>query len=156
MINSRQTSKRGSCVRKAWSLPATHFNIYLNLESSLHSIITVICKKTLLAQQINRDKILFSHTRRWYQFLFLNFFLLFYVIVNFYKNYFIFNFFSMKIIFIFSCCGMFRDVPECSVFLVLSTLIYYTGFVKTWLKKFQVHFNYLKSKWNGKQLKVIS
>ena len=27
----------------------------------------------------------------------------------------------MKIIFIFSCSGMFRDVPECSVFGVLST-----------------------------------
>ena len=27
----------------------------------------------------------------------------------------------MKIIFIFSCSGMFRDVPECSVFRVLST-----------------------------------
>ena len=30
--------------------------------------------------------------------------------------------------------------------------IYLSGFVKTWLKK--VHFNYLTSKWNGKQLKV--
>ena len=27
----------------------------------------------------------------------------------------------MKIIFIFSCSGMFRNVPECSVFRVLST-----------------------------------
>ena len=27
----------------------------------------------------------------------------------------------MKIIFIFSCSGMFRHVPECSVFRVLST-----------------------------------
>ena len=33
---------------------------------------------------------------------------------------------------------------------------YLTGFVKTWLEKFQVHFNYLTSKWNGKQLKVTS
>ena len=30
-------------------------------------------------------------------------------------------FFFTKIIFIFSCSGMFRHVPECSVFLVLST-----------------------------------
>ena len=29
----------------------------------------------------------------------------------------------MKIIFIFSCSGMFRDVPECSVFRVLSTTL---------------------------------
>ena len=28
--------------------------------------------------------------------------------------------------------------------------------VKTWLKKFQVHFNYSTSKWNGKQFKVTS
>ena len=28
----------------------------------------------------------------------------------------------MKIIFIFSCSGMFRHVPECSLFRVLSTL----------------------------------
>ena len=33
---------------------------------------------------------------------------------------------------------------------------YLTGFAKTWLKKFQVHFNKLTSKWNGKQLKVTS
>ena len=30
----------------------------------------------------------------------------------------------MKIIFVFSCSGMFRDVPECSVFWVLSTAEY--------------------------------
>ena len=37
------------------------------------------------------------------------FFLLFYVIINFYKNYFI-----IIILFIFSCSGIFRDVPACS------------------------------------------
>ena len=89
-----------------------------------------------LAQQINCDKILFSHTRRWYKFIFLNYFFIFlffsffvilcyFVIISFYKNYFIiiilFYFFFMKIIFIFSCSGIFRDVPVCSVFRVLST-----------------------------------
>ena len=34
--------------------------------------------------------------------------------------------------------------------------IYLSGFVKTWLKKFQVDFNYLTSKWNRKQFKVTS
>ena len=34
--------------------------------------------------------------------------------------------------------------------------IYLTGFAETWLKKFQVHFNNLTSKWNGKQLRVTS
>ena len=90
-----------------------------------------------LAQQINCDKILFSHTRRWYKFLFLNYFFIFlffsffvilcyFVIISFYKNYFtiiilFLFFFFMKIIFIFSCSGIFRDVPVCSVFRVLST-----------------------------------
>ena len=56
--------------------------------------------------------------------LFFSFsFLLFYVIINF-KNLFYHYFFFMKIIFIFhvpGCSGMFRHVPQCSVFLVLST-----------------------------------
>ena len=34
--------------------------------------------------------------------------------------------------------------------------LYLCGFAKPWLKKFQVHFNNLTSKSNGKQLKVIS
>ena len=71
------------------------------------------------------------------EFLFLNrffifrffFFLLFYVILLlliFTKtmlllSFYLINFFFMKITFIFSCSGMFRHVPECSMFLVLST-----------------------------------
>ena len=83
--------------------------------------------KPSLAQQIlyDCDKILFSHTQRRYLFLFLDYFiifryfLLFYVIINFYKKKIItvisLYFFFMKIIFIFSCSGMFRNVP-CSGF----------------------------------------
>ena len=41
-------------------------------------------------------------------------------------------------------------------FYCICFVIYLSGFVKTWLKKFQVLFNYLTSKWNGKQLKVTS
>ena len=91
-----------------------------------------------LAQQIICDKILFSHTRRSYEFLRLYFFLvfffvlflflLFYVIINFYKNHFIIIFlFFMIFLFLFfhvpGCSGIFRNVPapECSVFRVLST-----------------------------------
>ena len=36
------------------------------------------------------------------------------------------------------------------------TTIYLSGFLKTWLKKFQVDFNYLTSVWNRKQFKVTS
>ena len=81
-----------------------------------------------LAQQINCDKILFSHTRRWYKFLFLNYFfiflffsflfLLFYVILLllvFTKIIllllFYFYFFFHENYFYFF---MFRDIPGCS------------------------------------------
>ena len=55
--------------------------------------------------------------------------LLFYVIIYFYKNFIIiiiilFIYFFLKIILFFHvqvCSGMFRHVPECSMFLVLST-----------------------------------
>ena len=43
-----------------------------------------------------------------------------------------------------------------NVNLAIKTNMYLTGFAKTWLKKFQVHFNNLTSNWNGKQLKVTS
>ena len=39
-------------------------------------------------------------------------------------HYYYYFFFFMKITFIFSCSGMFRNVPECSVFRVLSTRPY--------------------------------
>ena len=58
--------------------------IYLNLEASLQSLLSFACTFTYsLAQQINCDKILFSHTRRWYQFQF-SFISLFFVIFFFY------------------------------------------------------------------------
>ena len=75
-----------------------------------------------LAQQIYCDKILFSHTRRWYQSLFLSLFIFrFYVILLLLKIYvYIFYsiFFFHETFFYFF---MFRGVPECSVFLVLLT-----------------------------------
>ena len=53
--------------------------------------------------------------------------LLFYVIINFKKyifHFFIFfRYFFYEFFFIFSCSGMFRNVPECSMFRVLSTAI---------------------------------
>ena len=59
-----------------------------------------------------------------YQLLFFISFVIlcYFVIINFYKNYFIIIFF-MKIIFISSCSGMFRHVPECSLFRGLPTPI---------------------------------
>ena len=110
------------------TLLATHFNIYLNLEASLHSIITVICINPYSPNKLIATKYCFLILGDDNSFFFLIFFLLFYVIVNFYKNYFIFNFFFHENYFYFfmfrdvpECSSMFRNVPECSVFLVLST-----------------------------------
>ena len=48
--------------------------------------------------------------------------MLFHVIIKLYKNYFItIIIFFIKIILIFSCSGMFRNTPACSVFQILST-----------------------------------
>ena len=77
-----------------------------------------------LAQQslIGCDKILFSHTQRGYQFLFLNYFIIFrffflffvclfllllFYYIFFHENY--FYFFHVPV-----CSGMFRNVPACS------------------------------------------
>ena len=105
-------------------LLATHFNIFWIQKQTF----THYCRLhgPSLARKIICDKILVSHTLRWYEFLFLyfSFFLfcfcfslLFYFIINVYKNYFINFFFHVP-----WCSGMFRHVrPECSVFRVLST-----------------------------------
>ena len=121
-------------------LLATHFNIYLNLETSLHSIITVICMDPHSPNKLFATKYCFlmrsclEITRVSFSlFLYFSFlFLLFYVIINFYKNYFIivmllYIFFHDNYFYFFMfrdvprCSGMFRHVPECSVFRVLST-----------------------------------
>ena len=118
MINLWQTITRGGCMRKAWKPSSSRLiSIYFEFRSK-PSLITVICMNPRsLAQQILIccDKILFSHTQRGYQFLFLDYFiifrflllLLFYVIINFYKKYFIIIFFSWKLF-------LFFHVPECS------------------------------------------
>ena len=101
-------------------LLATHFNIFWIQKQAF----THYCRLhgPSLAQKVVCDKILVSHTL----FLYFSFFfvcfcfcfsLLFYFIINVYKNYFI-NFFFHENYFNFF---MFRHVPECSVFRVLST-----------------------------------
>ena len=99
--------------------------IYFEFRSK-PSLITVICMNPHSPNKFNllRQNIVFSYSERipvsfsWLFHYFSVFFWLFYVLINFNKNYFIIiillYFFSMKIIFIFSCSGMFRNVPECS------------------------------------------
>ena len=73
-------------------------------------------KKNIVFSYSERIPVSFSWLFHSFSFFF---FLLFYVLINFYKNYVIIiillYFFFMKIIFIFSCSGMFRNVP-CSGF----------------------------------------
>ena len=105
------------------TLLSTHFNIYLNLEASLHSIITVICINPYSPNKLIATKYCFlilGDDTSFFFFFFLLLFLLFYVIVNFYKNYLIFNVFFHENYFYFfmfrdvpGCSGMFRNVPEC-------------------------------------------
>ena len=58
-------------------LLATHFNIFwIKKQAFTHDC---HLNGPSLAQKIHCDKILFSHTRRWYRFLFLSFFLSFFV-----------------------------------------------------------------------------
>ena len=121
MINSWQTITSGSSVREAWNPPSLRpISIYFEYRSKT-SLITIICmdphspnklivKKycflILLEEQI---PVSFS----WSDFLIFLFSVIsyYFVIINFYQNSVIiilFNFFFMKIIFIFSCSGMFR------------------------------------------------
>ena len=103
------------------TLLATHFNIYLNLEASLHSIITVICINPYSPNKLIATKYCFLILREDTSFFFLIIFCYFKLLLIFTKIILFLNYFFMKIIFIFSFSGMFWNVPECSLFLVLST-----------------------------------
>ena len=107
----------------------------MNLEASLHSLLSFAWTLTR-PTNFNRlrQNIVFSYSERipvsfsWLFHCFSFFFLLLYVIINIYKNYFIIIIllysFSWKLFFFLhvpGCSGMFRHVPECSMFLVLST-----------------------------------
>ena len=118
-LNSWQTITRGGCVKKASKPPSSWQILFLNLGSEF----TYYCylHEPSLAQQINCNWILFSHTRRWLPasfslFLYFSFFFLvilcYFVIINFYKNYFIIIFFIfLWKLFLFH---LFRDVQACS------------------------------------------
>ena len=103
------------------------------------SLITVICMDPHSPNKLIATKCCFLILGDDTNFLFVNYFFVFrffflvilcyFVFINFYKNillllFYLFDFFFMKIIkiiFIFPCFGMLRDVPACSVFRVLST-----------------------------------
>ena len=122
MINLWQTITRGGCVRKAWKPPSSRpILIYFEFRSK-PSPITVICMNPpSLAQQILIfcDKILFSHTQRGYQFLVLDYFIIFRffcccyftLLLIFTKNILLFLFYYYYFFHVPECSGMFRNVP---------------------------------------------
>ena len=109
----------------------------LNLEASLHSLLSF--EWTLIRPanfNLLRQNIVFSYSERipvsfswlFHYVSFLCVCVLNYVIINFYKKCFfiiiLLYLFSWKLFLFFhvlGCSGMFRHVPECSVFRVLST-----------------------------------
>ena len=109
--------------------------IYFEFRSK-PSLITVICMNPHSPNKFNllRQNIVFSYSERipvsfswlfhYFSFFFgyFTFLLILTKIILLLLFYYIF--FFMKIIFIFSCSGMFRDVPRCSMFLVLSTPLF--------------------------------
>ena len=119
--------KRWLCDESLKTLSSRPILIYFEFRSK-PSLITVICMDPHSPNKLFATKYCFlkpGDDTSFFFFISFSFgFLLFYVIINFYKNYFIiiilFIIF-MTIIFIFSCLGMFRNVPECSMFRVLST-----------------------------------
>ena len=121
-------------MKKAWKPPSSRpISIYFEFRSK-PSLITVVCMdphspKKLFATKywfliLWDDTSFFFFISRFF-FVCFCFSLLFYFIINVYKNYFINFFFSWKLFQFFHvpwCSGMFRHVrPECSVFRVLST-----------------------------------
>ena len=128
-------------MRKA-SKPSSSrpISIYFEFRSK-PSLITVICMNPHSPDKLIATKycflILGDDTSFFFLTRFLNFFFFFvilcyFVIINFYKNcyyfYFILLIFFHENFFYFfmfqdvpGCSGMFRNVPECSVFWVLST-----------------------------------
>ena len=116
---------------KKKTLLATHFNIFWIQKQAF----THYCHlhEPSLSQQIliGCDKILFSHTQRGYQFLFLYYFIIFRffcyftLLLIFPKNILLLLFYYIYIFswkwFFLSCSWMFRNVPGCSMFRILST-----------------------------------
>ena len=108
--------------------PRDPFQYILNLEASLHSLLSFAWTLTRPTNYL-RQNIVFSYPEMirvsFSLFLSLSVFCYFTLLLIFIKIILLlllfYLFIFMKIIFIFSCSGMFRHVPECSVFRVLST-----------------------------------
>ena len=97
-------------MSKAWKPPSSRpILIYFEFRSK-PSLITVISMDPRPTNYC--DKILFSHTQRWYEFLFLYFFLFLFILFIYFRenNCYFFMFRDVP-----ECSGMFRNVP-CSGF----------------------------------------
>ena len=128
--------KRWLCEESLKTPSSRPILIYFEFRSK-PSLITVICMDPHSPNKLFATKYCFLILGD--EFLFLNHFFIFrffffvilryFVISNFTKtmlllSFYFINFFSMKIAFIFSCSGMFRHVPECSMFHVPCSWFY--------------------------------
>ena len=101
------------------TLLASHFNIYLNLEASLHSIFTVICINPYSPNKLIATKYCFLILGDDTSFVFLIFFCYFTLLLIFTKII-LFLIFHENCFYFFvfrdvpGCSGMFRNVPACS------------------------------------------
>ena len=137
MIYSWQTITRGSCVSKAWKTPSSRpILIYFKFRSK-PSLITVICVDPHSPKKWFATKYCFLILDEFLFLYFSCFFFCYFVILLlliFTKTMLLLSFFFQLIFFFHEnyfylfmfrdvpgCCGMFRNVPECSMFLVLST-----------------------------------
>ena len=140
MINSWKTITRGSCVSKAWKPPSSGLILIYFKFRSKPSLIIVIWMDHHAHNKFFATKYCFLILGDATSFFFLIISLLF---VFFFFGYFmLFCYYQflqklchyyhfLKLIFLFmkiilyfhvpGCSGMFRNVPECSMFLVLST-----------------------------------
>ena len=126
-----KTFTRGSCVSKAWKPPSSR-PVWKYFEfRNKPSLITVISMDPCPTNYL-RQNIVFSYPEiirvSFSLFLSLSVFCYFTLLLTFIKIillllllFLFYLFIFMKIIFIFSCSGMFRNVQDCSMFLVLST-----------------------------------
>ena len=132
MINSWQTITSVSSVRKAWKPPSSRpISIYFEFRSK-PSLITIICidphsSNKLIAKKycfiiLLDEQIPVSFSRSDFLIFLFSVFHVILLLLMFTKNmllslllfYLFIFFFFMKIIFIFSCSGMFRHFPEYS------------------------------------------
>ena len=103
-----QIARKYLHLHSVWSVTTSHLS-YRPRQSPSHLLRT---SSNMNFFRIQHNFILYEYTHTFFSFfpLFLFYLIFFCILIYYYYNF-------------FSCSGIFRDVPECSMFLVLSTAI---------------------------------